>query len=538
MHTDRPFIALIDVTMRLRNRVIFRNSSWRIGGDEQWAILGPNGSGKSTLVRSLWGGTPLRSGRIIFGFADQKTETHPVSQKDAIGYVSFELHQRLMEHEELQEDFREYAGKKAESTTATDVILSGIPANRPVMPADDERLLEIADKLRIRYLLQRAIVSLSTGEMRKTLIARALMKSPKLFILDEPFDGLDEASRESLAESIDELMSGPARIILITHRIEEVLPNITHVLLVKDGQMFRQGSKEKILATENVSQLYGCELNIGKRNEKYFLTYGVEKGKRIDAAVLHKEYPEKIPETLIEMRDTTVKYGDVFALENLNWSMKRGENWAILGPNGSGKSTILRLILGDNLQGYANRVVLFGKKKGSGETVWQVKKHIGVVSSELQIQYRKRMNAYDVIASGFYDSIGLYRYPTPEQEAIVDHWIEFLGIADIAKQHYHRLSYGHKRMLLLARAMVKSPALLIMDEPCHSLDIPNRRKILNIIETIGRTKTNLLYVTNHKEEMLDCITHVMLLDKGIVLRQGRKEEVLFNIRPLLLTNPC
>jgi ABC-type molybdenum transport system ATPase subunit/photorepair protein PhrA len=131
-----------------------------------------------------------------------------------------------------------------------------------------------------------------------------------------------------------------------------------------------------------------------------------------------------------------------------------------------------------------------------------------------------------VIASGFYDSIGLYQYPTPEQEAIVDRWIHLLRIEDIAREPYHRLSYGQKRMILLARAMVKSPALLIVDEPCHGLDIPNRKRILDILERIGRTRTNILYVTNQKDEILNCVTHVMRIHKGSVVSQGEKEEVI------------
>ncbi len=252
----------------------------------------------------------------------------------------------------------------------------------------------------------------------------------------------------------------------------------------------------------------------------------IEKRRNTNPVAPRGDLSQDVPDMLIDMQDITVRYGDVVALDKLSWSMKGGENWAILGPNGSGKSTLLKLILGDDLQGYANRITLFGKRKGSGETVWEIKKRIGLVSSELQVRYRKKMSAYDVIASGFYDSIGLYRYPTPEQERIVDQWIEVLGIWDIARQYYHQLSYGQRRMLLLARAMVKSPGLLIMDEPCHGLDILNRRRILKTIETIGETETHLLYVTNYRGEIPTCITHVMRLQKGKVVSQGRKEKVL------------
>lgn len=526
MQNNKPFITVDHITVRLGDRLILQNSFWLIKSDEHWAVLGPNGSGKSTFVRSLWGGVPLRSGTIIYHFADPETHSLLIPQREAIGYVSFEMHQRLMEYETLQEDLRDYAGKKDEVTTAQDVIFSGILANRAITSGDEERFFEVADLLDIRYLIQRTITSLSTGEIRKILIARALIKSPKLLILDEPFDGLDERSRASLTESINHLMTGSMRVILVAHRLEEVVPNITHVLLIKDGQLFMQGSKDGVLTSENMSQLYGCNLLLEKRDGKCFVSYGMEKSDQMDTALLPTDALRNVPETLIEMKDTTVRYNDHIVLDHLNWTMRRGENWAILGPNGSGKSTILKLVLGDNLQGYANQIILFGKQKGSGETLWEIKKHIGVISSELQIQYRKKMSAYDVIASGFYDSIGLYQHPTPEQRERVDGWIDLLKIGDISKQPYHHLSYGQKRMILLARGMVKSPVLLIIDEPCHGLDISNRRRILNIIETIGKTPTHLLYVTNHKDEILNCISHVMRLQKGKVLSQGRKEEVL------------
>jgi molybdate transport system ATP-binding protein len=526
MSKKQPFITVENATLRLHDRVILQNSSWKIHTDEHWALLGPNGAGKSTFVRALWGGVPLRSGRILFNFAAPKTEAHRTPPRDAIGYVSFEIHQTLMEHEERQEDLRAFANKTDEVTTVRDVVFSGILADRTVTPVDEERCAEIASRLGIQPLLPQPITSLSTGEIRKALIARALMKSPQLLILDEPFDGLDEASRQSLAESINHLMTASMRVILVVHRLEEIVPKVTHVLLIKNGQFFMQGKKEEILTSEHISQLYGCQLQLEKSGERYQVAYDTEGGAPIDTDLLCEESHQDLPDILIEMKETTVQYDGRVILGNLNWVMKRGENWAILGPNGSGKSTILRLILGENLQGYANQVTLFGRRKGTGETLWEIKKRIGAVSSELQVQYRKKMSAYDVIASGFYDSIGLYQHPTPDQKEIVDRWIKLLRIEDIARESYHRLSYGQKRMILLARAMVKSPALLIVDEPCHGLDIPNRKRILDILERIGQTQINLLYVTNHKDEILNCVTHVMRIHKGRVQSQGKKEEVL------------
>jgi molybdate transport system ATP-binding protein len=526
MSSNHPFITLDRVTVRLPNRLILEDTSWEIHADEHWAVLGPNGSGKTTLVRALWGGVPLRTGSIRFAFPGAPSVNSGVLPREAIGNVSLEMHQKLLEQEEAKEEFSSFACQSGEGTTAREVIFSGILNDRSVLPSDETKLADIAGRLEIGNLLFRSVRSLSTGELRKVLIARALMKSPRLLILDEPFEGLDEKGRELLARSIEQLMAGPLRVILVAHHLEEIVSPVTHVLLVKDGQVFRQGPKEEVLTSQNLTRLYGCELLLGKNNGTYSVSYAPELDREIE---LPRECQEVLPESeegLVEMEDTTVKYGEVVVLDRLNWSMKRGENWAILGPNGAGKSTIVKLILGENLQAYANRIFLFGKRKGSGETIWEIKKRIGFVSAELQAQYRKKMDSYEVIASGFQDSIGLYRAPSREEREAVDRWVDLLEVKDLAKQPFHQLSFGQRRMVLLARAMVKSPLLLIADEPCHGLDVANRRRILKILERIGRTKTSLLYITDRREEILDCITHLLRLDGGKRIFAGAKDEGL------------
>ncbi len=511
----KPFITLNNITIRLQQRIFFENTSWEIQDDQHWAILGPNGAGKSTLVRAMWGGAPLKNGQIHYHYDKSTNHAHPVSQKNNIGYVSFELHTKIMEHENMESALRQFANKNDEETTVLSVILSPIAVERKITNTDITYATKIAKKLDIEYLLHRSISVISTGEMRKTLIARALMKRPKLLILDEPFDGLDESSSASLVETINVLMAGKIRILLIAHRMEEIVKNITHVLLLKDGKITEQGTKKEMLTSEKISALYNCAVTVSEDNDCYSLSYAIQKNLQLNSDKLYKNFPKKLPKTLISMKNVTVRYGDMLVLNKINWEMKHGENWTIIGQNGSGKSTIVQLILGDTVQGYANDITLFGLKKGSGETIWDIKKQIGIVSSELQVQYRKKMTALDVIASGFYDSIGTYVCPTKEQMEVVRAWCSILSIEDIASQNYHQLSYGQKRMILLARSMVKPPVLLIVDEPCHGLDIPNRKRILDIIETIGETKTSLLYITHHREEILPCISHILQLTSGI-----------------------
>jgi molybdate transport system ATP-binding protein len=421
---------------------------------------------------------------------------YPGTAQETIGYVSFELHQRLIAKEEGQDETRFFSGKMDSFAKARQTILS-TSHKKDHGPADFEQIVKLME---IDYLLDRGIRFLSTGEMRKVLIARALMKSPRLLILDQPFGGLDVHSRERLAGTINGRMKEKVQIILVTHRFEEIVPDISHVLCIKDCKVFVQGERGKVLTPEQMSRLYD------KKGPATFSLPGINEG---------REAPRRPdPEMLVRLKNITVKYGDTPVLNSLNWAMERGQNWAILGPNGSGKTTLLSLIIGDNPQAYSNEIYLFGKRKGSGESIWDIKKRIGIVSSELQVSYRKRMQVRDVVLSGFFDSIGLYRGSTKEQHLTAQQWIEILGIPEKAGQNFDQLSYGEKRMVLLARSMVKSPELLILDEPCQGLDKSNRRMILDLIDHIGRqTPTHLLYVTHHEHEIPPCFSHVLRLEK-------------------------
>lgn len=480
---EEELISLKNITLRVRDTFILPNTSWKIKTDQNWAVIGPNGSGKSSLVGAVVGNVPVVSGDVV--------RHTPRSYPEAMSYVSFELEQRLIAREESLDEARFFSGKLDTFVKSRDIIGT---------ENQDANFEKIVDQLEIRSLLGRGIRFLSTGEMRKILIARALMRSPSLLILDEPFEGLDAQSKGQLAELINNMINGDSQLLLVTNRIEEITSNISHILCLKDNAVFLQGPREKVLASEKMPYLF-------EKKGPVALSLLLKKKKNTVS--------EKIPSpVLVEIKNTTVKYGKLLVIDNLNWSLKKGENWAVLGPNGSGKSTLVNLILGDNLQAYANDIYLFGKRKGSGETVWDIKKKIGFVSSGLQIHYRKQILASDVILSGFFDSIGLYRHATPEQQLIAQGWIETLGISEKSKKRFNQLSYGEKRLILIARAMVKSPPLLIMDEPCQGLDKENRKMILDLIEYIGeQTDTTLLYITHHQGEIPPCFTHILRLHK-------------------------
>jgi molybdate transport system ATP-binding protein len=338
--------------------------------------------------------------------------------------------------------------------------------------------------------------------MRKVQIARLLINSPEILILDEPFDGLDQSSRIDLAQIIDDLMDDSRTVILVTHRQREILPNISHVLALGDGKIIFKGRREEVLLPTRMELLYPSSF------------------KTSFTIPARKDGSQKTPvgalsEILISMKNVTVKYGDTTVLENVSWTMRTGEDWVILGPNGCGKTTLLNLITGDNPQAYANEIYIFGKRRGSGESIWDIKRRTGMISSELQIRYRKPITAFEVVLSGFFDSVGLYRDYTPEQKETAEQWMEVLGIADKSDRVFNQLSYGEQRMQLLARSMVKIPQILILDEPCQGLDRINRQRILDAIEVVGhQSKTNIIYVTHYPHEIPTCMTHMLQFEKA------------------------
>ena len=490
----KSVVRLTRATMRIRDKFILPDTNWQIDMGQHWAILGPNGAGKTTLARALTGDIPVVRGAISF------------SRKLTAGYVSFEDHRRLIAREDRRDASRYFSGRLDAITTVFETLLEshGTPGRGAI---DVE---QVAALLRIDHLLEKDIRVVSTGEMRKVQIAGVLINSPDILILDEPFDGLDRSSRSKLAPIIDDLMDDTRTVVLVTHRQREILPRISHVLAVSDGKVLFQGRREEVLTPSRIKRLYP------KAFKKPF-SLPTDSGSSPDANGVRAE-------TLISMQEVTVKYDRAVILKGLNWTVKSGENWVILGPNGCGKTTLLNLVTGDNPQAYANKIFLFGKRRGTGESIWDIKRRTGIVSSEFQIRYRKPLSAFDVVLSGFFDSVGLYRNFSSEQKEIAERWLDVLGIADKAERVFNQLSYGEQRMMLLARSLVKMPKILILDEPCQGLDRINRARILDAIEVIGgHSQTNIIYVTHYPDEIPACMTRMLLFEEqpegGYITRQ-------------------
>ncbi len=478
----QPVFSMSGVTLRVRDSWILADTDWTVRIGENWAVIGPNGAGKTTLMRAITGQVPIVAGKML--------RHHPMAAPDAVAYVSFEFEQRFVDLERSRDEARCFSNRTGDIRRGRDIVF-------PVRPDNDRpagNIEPVIDALNIRHLLDREIRQLSSGELRRIFIARALLKpgsaNEKLLVLDEPFDGLDASHRRTLGASLDALMAQNLQIILVSHRVDEIPEKITRIIALKDGRILGQGSRETMLSHRHLASLYGSATD------------------RIQAVSKKNAPIHTSPHPIIDVRSATVRYGNIIVFKDLSWKVCHGEHWAISGPNGSGKTTLLRLVTGDHLQAYANEIYIFGRQRGTGESIWEIKKYFGLVSAELQRNYRKRIPALDVVRSGFFDSIGLYQTCTDTQRAIVDDWITRFKLSELMHRRYDLLSFGERKMVLIARAMVKSPAVLILDEPCQGLDPANRRNVLSLVDQIGHTTdTQILFVTHRPDEVPTCTTH-------------------------------
>jgi molybdate transport system ATP-binding protein len=491
MHTDeKPTVAALrQVTLRLREKLLFQKSTWEVKRRQHWAVLGPNGAGKSTLVRALAGEVAVVGGALETPFL--------TGGRKAVGYLSFEKHRRLIAREDLRDESRFFSGRWEDITTVGQLFEQNRSAATPKAGA----LEDLLEFLQLRHLANRGLRFLSTGEIRRVLIAQALMNRPQILILDEPFEGLDSETRTRLALLINRLMNDVTPVLLVTHRLKEILPNITHVLGVRAGCILFQGPRPQVLTTRRIERLYRPRRGRG--------------APPMPARVGPSAGASAASDDVIFMRNVTVRYDRVTVLEDFNWRVARGENWAVCGPNGCGKSTLLSLVTGDHPQAYANDLQLFGKSRGSGESIWEIKRRIGMMSSEFQIRYRRSIAALDVVMTGFFDSVGLFSHGTAEQRRRALQAMMILGVDALARRRFDRLSTGEQRMVLLARALVKKPTLLVLDEPCQGLDRSNRRLILDTVDFLGRDpRRTLLMVTHHADEIPACMTHMLTFKKS------------------------
>ena len=508
--TNPPFISLRKATFRLGDRLVFPNTGWSFARNQHWAVLGPNGAGKSLFADALRGGLPLVSGELTYHFRPPPG----LMAEQAIGHVAFEDRRSEIKGEVAQSRWNsiEEAGSlRVRDALSYERVMEINPYevssdDRPARARFARRQGRAIRLLQIAPFQSRTLLSLSNGERQRVQVAHALCHPLKLLILDDPFAGLDAASRRHLLRILDQLMATSLRLLLITQRIEDLPRAITHVLRVDHWRVIHAGSRAEILGATTKAN----------RNESRLLPGTLSSRSSFPTTPRGQDRPARQSEIdsrpLVELRRVTVRYGSATILRNINWTIYRGESWALLGPNGAGKSTLLSLILGDNPQAYRNHVEVFGRRRGTGESIWELKQQMGWVSPELHLHFNQSLTCFEVVASGFHETIGLFEAPTTSQRKAARHWLARFRMLGFAQAPLYELSLGQQRMVLVARALVKRPKLVILDEPCQGLDAGHRKMFIAALDGLLRKGSlTAIYVTHRPDEIPRSIKRVLRL---------------------------
>ena len=431
------------------------------------AIAGPNGSGKTQYVERLRRQLASDTVRYI-----AFTDSYGVNV-DGQYYLQLRWNQHDIDHEtptveeQLEKSFR---------LTGDDT-----PERRQLQ----QQLYRL---FHLEPLLHEYVISLSSGELRKFQLTKTLFACPRLLIMDNPFIGLDAETRDQLKELLLLVANEQdIHIVLVMSKTDDIPDFVSEVKWFPDDTPPKDVPDNVLSAT-------------------------------VRDAILSLPYHDNDYdcERVIDMHHVSIRYGKRTILNDLDWTVMNGERWALLGQNGSGKSTLLSLVCADNPQSYACDITLFDRPRGSGETIWDIKKHIGYVSPEMHRSYKRNLPCIRIVASGLMDSIGLYAVPNEQDYERCRWWMNIFGISHLADRPFLQLSSGEQRLVLLARAFVKDPQLLILDEPLHGLDLYNRKLVRSIIETFcQRRGKTLIMVTHYREELPDIITHQKILARNL-----------------------
>ena len=440
---------------------------------ENWLVYGLNGSGKSILAKTLMKSYQSLCGTII----------HNLPGNDWNRITSNMAHLSFNSQYGGSDEGMCYQMRWNQG-----LLDDSLPKVKDVLSLS--KLPDCFSHLKLENLMERYIISLSSGEFRRFQIAQMLCTGARIIIIENPYIGLDEQNRAIVAELLQELVKiSGVQLILLESRLPENLSLFSHIVLIEDGRVAKYPLNEGLAAIKTAA--------VKTTAKDYSAAHSV-------TAECGKE--------LLKLQNVSIRYGNRTILKDLSWSLKAGEKWALTGRNGSGKSTLLSLICADNPQAYSCNITLFGRKRGTGESIWDIKRNIGYLSPEMYKSYRKPLPVENIVASGLFDTIGLYVEPKEEHLQRVERWMELFNLSRFRGTNYMHLSDGWQRMVLLARAFVKNPPLLILDEPFHGLDNKNRTLAAEIIESWCRQpEKSLIMVSHYKQDFPQSITHTLNL---------------------------
>ena len=527
---------IIEIKGGVVRHPLFRMASpvnFELLAGEQLAIVGNNGSGKSRLVDILTGKCPLMPmNEVKYDFTPSKakmvsdnikylTFRDSYGTSEGVYYYQQRWNQNDIEDTPLVRDLLAESFRLAEEGLTRKTVfdkfwvrdeteeekatrLAQEEADKQAMHQELAKVREhLYEMFHLDQLLDKHIILLSSGELRKFQLTKTLLTNPRVLIMDNPFIGLDVNARKQLADFLTLLTQETnVTVVLVLSKTDDMPDFITHVVPVAHMKV---GQKMTLQEYKNSAQPVPPRM-LSEEKERAILDLPYSSDAQVDV--------KPGTQQVIDFRKVNIRYGERTILKDLSFTVMNGEHWALSGENGAGKSTLLSIVCADNPQSYANDIVLFGHQRGKGESIWDIKRHIGYISPEMHRAYLRDIPSIDIVASGLSDVSGLYRKPKPEQRAICEFWMNIFGIRQYAETTFLKLSSGEQRLVLLARAFVKDPSLLILDEPLHGLDLKNRRLVKDVIEVFCRRKNKtMMMVTHYQEELPRNIDHSIYLKK-------------------------
>jgi len=502
-HSKTPgktLISLSNCSIILDGKPALDDASFALRRGERWALVGPNGSGKTLLLKLLRGDmwpTPVGPERREYCFDGEVSES-PIGAKERIAYVGPERQDRY-----VRNDWNH---------TVTQVVTTGlfdeeIPRTRPSR-AQTQRVVRLLKTFKLWSLRDRGFLTLSYGQRRRALVARAFVSEPEVLLLDEVFNGLDTLSASILRRVLNKRSGVCSTWIVTTHRAEDVPGNVTNVAQMRTGGL-------RVLAP---SPLMGEGWGEGAAKRRRFF-----RSPSPQPSPTRGEGAVKTNGTLIQLRNVDLYRDYRLVLRNVSWTIRHGEHWAIFGRNGSGKSTLLKLLYGDLHPKLGGEIVRDGMPFGTPISEW--KRRVGFVSPELQADYFSARDLEEVVISGRYSSIGLNDAPTPGDRRVARRWLKFFGIADLSHRKPREVSYGQMRLALIARAMMNNPRLLLLDEPCTGLDTDMHAAVIEILGRLAQRGTQVVMAVHRREDVPACVTHRLTIERNKSVRQSSDANV-------------
>jgi len=485
-----PIIHISNLNFQY-DKPILNHFDWEISSGECWMLGGLSGSGKTTLAKIISGEIKNFEGKVEVDFSEKS------NLKRKVLYVS-----NWFQFCNLEGDRNFYYQQRYDHIAKNDTLTVFAELNHfgKEENLDFEILESYLEPVGFENFKNQQLIELSSGEHKKLQLLKALWLKPQVLIIDQPYTGLDNKSRHFLNRAFENLNQENVTLILINND-DEYPENVQYFVEIENGKLVHRNSpKEFSKGEERMPKSLPFFLQDNQENEQ---------------------------KSLIKLENINISYGEKQVLKNIDWEVNSGEQWLLQGHNGSGKSTLLSLLNGDHPQAYANEIYLFGQKRGSGESIWDIKEKIGMISPELHWYFDMNSNVGQTIASGFFDSMSLYQKLSFDQQQQLEQILYFFDLKDDKNKKLNTLPLGKQRLTLLARTLIKKPKLLILDEPCQGMDNEQTKYFNQVIDDLASQGQSLIYVGHFESQLPKKLSHKLVLENGTTkIKTKIKESVI------------